>query len=250
MIRALPVLGAAACASASPYEGLTAEDLYEQGRSAFEAENWSDAADALDFLLLRVSSASFEHAADARFMLAQAHFNDESYLTAESEFIRFLERFPGDERRGEAALGVCRCYAALSPIPERDQTYTKRAESTCRNVVQDYAGIDDEIASEAQEIVNEMRGKLGEKEYKNGMFYFRNEYWLSAIDYFEMVHEDFGDTEWAPRAIARMIEAYDEVGYDTEVELWRETLLNSYPNSPEAKALMSDVGSDPTVAGG
>jgi outer membrane protein assembly factor BamD len=249
-IRVFPVLGAAACASASPYQGLTATDLYELGQSEFEAENWDDAAEALDFLLLRVSDASFEYTADARYMLARAYFNDEQYLTAESEFIRFLERHPRDERRAEAALSVCRCYAALSPIPERDQTYTKRAESVCGNVYQDYAGIDDEIASEAQEIVNEMRGKLGEKEYENGMFYFRNEYWLSAIDYFQMVLDDFGDTAWAPKAIARMIEAYDEVGYDTEVDLWRETLLNSYPDSPEAEALMGDVGSDPAVVGG
>ena len=249
-IRVLPVLGASACASASPYQGLTAADVYALGQAAFENEDWGEAAEALDYVVLRVSDASFEHAADARFLLAQAYFNDESYLSAEAEFTRFVERYPRDERRAEAALGVCRSNAALSPIPERDQTYTRRAVSVCRNVVQDYAGIDDAVASEAQGIVNEMRGKLGEKEYENAMFYFRGEYWLSAIDYFEMVLEDFGDTEWAPKAIARMIEGYERIGFASEAELWRETLLNSYPDSPEAQALMDDPGSEATTAGG
>jgi len=249
-IRALPVLGAAACASVSPYQGLTATDLYELGQSEFEAENWDEAAEALDFLLLRVADASFEEAADARFLLARAYFNDKSYLSAESEFTRFIERHPRDDRRAEAALSVCRCYAALSPIPERDQTYTRQAESLCQSVVQDYSGIDDEVASEAQELVNEMRGKLGEKVYMSAMHYFRSEYWYSSIVYFQIVLEEYPDTEWAPKAIAGMIDAYREEGNEVEVEVWRENLFNSYPDSPEAQALLSDLGSDTTTVGG
>jgi len=246
----LPVLGTSACASASPYQGLTAEDLYELGVREFEAGNWEEAAEALDFLLLRVTDASFEHGADARLMLAEAYFNDESYLSAQSAFTRFIERHPGDPRRREAALGVCRSYAALSPIPELDQTYTLQAESVCQNVVLDYSGVDEEIAARAQELVNEMRDKLGEKMYMNAMHYFQREWWDSAIQYFDILLTEYGDTQWAPRSIARMIESYEELGYDPEVQLWRETLINSYPESPEARALMSRLGSDTSAVGG
>lgn len=246
----LPVLAASACASASPYQGLTATDLYEMGLREYEAENWEKAAEAFDFLLLRVADASFEHGADARLMLAEAYFNDESYLSAQSAFTRFIERHPGDPRRREAALGVCRSYAALSPIPELDQSYTLQAESVCQNVVLDYSGVDDEIASQAQELVNEMRSKLGHKKYMNAMHYFQREWWDSAIQYFDILLDQYGDTEWAPRSIARMIESYEELGYDPEVQLWRETLLNSYPDSPEAQDLMNRQGSDTSAVGG
>lgn len=246
----LPVVGTVACASAAPYEGLTATDLYDLAVADFEAERWEEAAEAFDFLLLRVADASFDHGADARLMLAEAYFNDESYLSAQSAFTRFIERHPGDPRRREAALGVCRSYAALSPIPELDQTYTLEAESVCQNVVLDYAGADDEIAGRAQELVNEMRDKLGEKEYMNAMHYFRREWWDSALLVFDIVLNEYGDTEWAPKSIARMIEAYEEIGYDPEVQRMRETLLNSYPDSPEARALMTRQSADTSAVGG
>lgn len=244
MALALPLLGATACASTSRYAGMTADDLFELGQREFEQGDWEEAAEVLDHLLLRVAEPSFEHAAEARFMLAQAYFNDEDYFTAQSEFTRFVERFPGHERAPEAALGVCRSLAERSPIPERDQSATEEASVVCRNVVLDYSGIDDDVAGEAQEIVNRMRSKLGEKDYKTAMHYFDAEFWDSAVLYFEDVVERFGDTEWAPKAIARMIEAYEEVGYDEEVAEWRRTLLNSYPDSPEARAMVNGLPPD------
>jgi outer membrane protein assembly factor BamD len=249
-VLALPLLGAAACASAPPFAGLTADDLFALGQAEFEEEDWDEAAEVLDHLLLRVAGPTFERAADARFMLAQAYFNAGDYLSSQSEFTRFLDRFPSDERRARAALGICQSFAGMSPIAERDQTNTVQAVGICRNVVQDYSGIDDEVAAEAQEIFNEMRSKLGHKEYKNSMHYFDREWWFPAIVYFEIVVEQYGDTEWAPRAIARMIEAYREVGYEEEVEQWRQTLLNSYPDSPEAKSLANGLGADTTTVGG
>lgn len=245
----LALLGATACASTTPYAGMTADDLFELGQREFEEGDWGEATEVLDHLLLRVAGPSFTRAAEARFMLAQAYFNDENYITAESEFIRFVDRFPGHERAPEAALGACRSLAEQSPIPERDQTATERAAVVCRNIVLDYSGIRDEIAAEAEEIANRMRAKLGEKDFKNAMFYFDREFWDSAVLYFEDVVDQYGDTVWAPRAIARIIEAYQEVGYADEVEEWRRTLLNSYPDSPEAEAVVNGLPPDTSLAG-
>lgn len=247
---ALPLLGATACASAPAFSGMTADELFALGQREFEAGDWDEAAEVLDHLLLRVADPSFAHLAEARFMLAEAYMNGGEYLTAEVEFIRFVDSYPGHERAPEAALGACRSLEERSPIPERDQTATERAVVVCRNVVADYAGIVDDVADEAQQIVNRMRAKLAEKDYKNAMFYYDRQWWDSAVLYFEDVVEQYGDTEWAPSAIARMIEAYREVGYDEEVEQWRRTLLNSYPDSPEARAVVNGMSSDTSSLGG
>ncbi|HZD03831.1 MAG TPA: outer membrane protein assembly factor BamD, partial [Longimicrobiales bacterium] len=103
---------------------------------------------------------------------------------------------------------------------------------------------DEEVVQQAQEVMNRMRSKLGEKVYLNAMHYFGREFWHSSIIYFEAVVNDYGDTEWAPKAIVGMIDAYRKVGFDQEVEQWRQTLLNSYPDSPEAKALMDGPAPD------
>lgn len=246
----LPFLATAACASAPRFAGMTADELFAAGEREFEEGDWEEAAEILDHLLLRVADPSFARAAEARYMLAQAYFNNEDYLTAQGEYVRFVDRFPGHEQAPEAALGICRSFAALSPIPERDQTYTEQAVTVCRNVVLDYSGFDDEVAQEAQDIVNRMRSKLGEKVYLNARHYFDREFWDSAIIYFEDIVENYGDTQWAPKAIVGMIEAYGEVGYDEEVEQWRQTLLNSYPDSPEARAIANGSRPDTSAAGG
>lgn len=234
-----------ACASTSPYQGLSADSIFSVGQAAYEREDWGKASEALDRLLL--NHQGFERAAEARMMLARAYFNDKRFLTAQQEFTRFLDRHPGHPDAPRAALGVCRSFAGLSPIPERDQTFTEQAVLVCRNVVRDYTGIDDEVAAQADEIANTMRSRLGEKEYLNAMQYFEDEFLDSAVIYFEFVVEDYGDTEWAPRAILRIIECYEEIGYEEEVERWTQTLLNSYPDSPEARSLVNG-GSD--VSGG
>lgn len=250
MALTISLLGTAACASAPPYQGMTADDLYALGKEQFDAGDWEDAAQTLDHLLLRVADPSFDKAAEARLMLAQAYYNHGDYLTAQGEFTRYVNRYPGNEEAPEAALGVCRSFAKLSPIPERDQTYTRQAVSVCQNVISDYTGIDDEVAQAAQEVTNEMRSKLGEKVYLNAMQYFDREFWHSSIIYFEAVVDDFGDTKWAPKAIVGMINAYGKVGFDEEVEQWRQTLLNSYPDSPEAKRLGDSAPPDTAAVGG
>lgn len=227
-------VGLQGCASGPSLGQLPAEELHARGQAEFQEEDWGDAAELLDRLLL--AHPTFPEAAAARLMLARAYFNDEKYLTAHQEYQRFLDRNRGHPRAPEAALGMCRSYAELSPIPERDQDYTQRALTTCQRVVQDYTGIDDEVADEASEITNRMRHKLAQSVYQDGSFYYDREWWDSAIIYFEFVVEDYADTVWAPRAMDRIIEVYQELGYREEVAEWRQRLQDSYPDSPEARA--------------
>ena len=229
----LLAFGSFACASAPRFQGLTAPDLYALGQREFEERDFDEAAEALDRLIL--SFPSFEQIADARLLLARAYFEDEQFLIASDEFRRFLERHGGHPRAAEAALGVCHSQAALSPIPQRDQLYTEQAATVCRNVVTDYRGTPQ--AAEAEAIVNDMRAKLARKEYENGDFYFRRGGMESAVVYWEIVVEQYADTEWAPRALLGIIRAYEEIGYEDMVDDYRLQLLNSYPDSEEASEI-------------
>jgi len=229
-----------ACASSSRYQGLDAEGVYQLGVQNFEEGNFGDAADALERVLL--SFPTFSQAPDASLLLARARFEDERYITAASDYSRFLDRYPAHPRAPEAALGVCRSYAELSPIPQRDQSYSEQALAVCSTVVADYRG--SSVASEALEIARDMQSKLARKVYQNGAYYMRRQFYDSAVIYFEELLEAYPDTDWAPRALAGIIEAYQEIGYQEEVEEAREQLLTRYPDSPEAEALRDGSGED------
>lgn len=245
-LSAVLVVGTSACASADSYEGVPALELWELGKREYAEEDWDDAIEALDRLVLTYNG--FDSLPQARMMLARAHFQDEKYVSAQAEFTRFLDRYGTHPMVPEAALGVCRSVAARSPIYQRDQQATEQAALVCGNVARDYAT--HEISEEADSIANAMRKKLALKAYQNSMFYFEQNFWDSAVIYFEMVVDEFGDTEYAPKSMMRIIEAYREIGYEDEVETWRQRLLNSYPDSDEARALINGEqgdGEDPDV---
>lgn len=236
------VVALAGCASGSKYQGLDAAGVYRLAQEEYERGDYGDAAETLDRLLLVYPA--FEQAADAAFLLADAYFQDEQYITASSEYTRFLDRYPAHPNAPRAALGVCRSYAGLSPISQRDQTFTDQALTVCRNVVGDFQGRPE--AEEAADIANGMRDKLARKVYENGSYYLRREFYDSAIIYFEELVEDYPDTEWAPKGLLGIIQAYQAIGYDEEVEDARQQLLTRYPDSPEARSIRSADGSAST----
>ena len=227
------LMGAFACASNSKYQGLDATGVFLLAQEEMADEDYGDAAESLDRLLLVYPN--FEDGGEANFLLANAYFLDEQYITAASEYTRFLDRYPGHPRAPEAALGVCRAYSELSPISQRDQTFTDQALAVCRNVVADYPTLP--VAQEAAQLSNEMRGKLARKIYENGDFYLRRGLNDSAIIYFEDVVNNYPESEFAPDALLGIIEAYQRIGYEDEVQQARDRLLTDYPDSEAARSL-------------
>jgi len=225
---ALPLLGG--CGGSNPYQGMEPQQLFDLGRQKYEERDWNDAIRPLDRLLIGFGTSELVPA--ARLLLAHVYFAKGDYLTARSEYQRFLDRFAGHVDAPVAALGICKSLASLSPVPQRDQNYTNEAMSICRNVVVDYAGT--EQAQEAATIANDMRLKLAEKEYLNADFYFRRELYDSAIKYFEFVVQLYPESEWAPLALLGIYRSNLAIGYDDLAEEARGRLLELYPDSPAA----------------
>lgn len=241
-----------ACASSGgPYQGMNLGDVYQIGLGHLENEEWDDAVEAFETVVF--AAEGLEEAAPARYYLGRAFFGDEQYITAAAEFERFLERYPTHQLAPDAALGVCESYVALSPIIPRDQGDTERAYRECQAAALDFAGT--EAAQRAAELREQMWEKLAEKVYHSGDYYYSRNLFDSAILYFEDVVDNYPDTEAAPRALARMYEAYQEIGYEEEAQETRDRLLREYPDSEAAQSLdapdtaASVPGSDSLLGG-
>ena len=227
----------AGCSSAPPYQGLDADQLFTLAQQAYDSDDHSEAQRAFDRFL--ISFPTDERAAQARMLLAQSYFEDEEFVTALSEYQRFIDRFPTHPSAPDAALGMCRASAAMSPSIQRDQAYTEEAQEVCSNVAADYPGTP--AATEAARTAGDMRLKLAEKLYEIADYYFRRKFYDSSIIYWEMVEEQYADTEWAPRALLGIMGAYEEIGYDDLVQETRQKILDEYPNSDVARGLTGDA---------
>ena len=243
-IRSTPsivVLAAVAlvgCASGMWYDGLDSDQLYAYASEKYAEEEWSDAIEGYERLL--ATAPGYERANDARFFLATAFHRNGDHLSAASEFIRILNRGGADTLMAASALGVCHAYAARSPIPARDQTYTHQAITSCDEVVRDYPGFP--ASDTAAVLVTSLTEKLAQKDFGVGEWYLKRDLVDSAISYYQDVVDNYPQSETAPLALLKIYEAYTQIGYDDLAERAKEQLLRDYPDTDAARTVGVDGG--------
>lgn len=226
-----------ACGANLPYPGLTADEVYALGLQAREQEDWDEATKAFQYVLF---SPGFTHAAEGRLLLADVQFANERFVEARSEYQRVMDRWPADTVAVRAALGVCRSLSSLSPITQRDQSFTRQARLSCRQVAGDFAGT--VMGLDAARMASEMTLKLAEQDYETGRHYLKRGLLDSSLLYFENVAQEYQDTEWAPWALYRMIEVFGRIGYQRDIEATRDLLLDAYADSEPAQLLREEDG--------
>ncbi|HWV56095.1 MAG TPA: outer membrane protein assembly factor BamD [Longimicrobiales bacterium] len=221
---------AGACASrGGAIDQMTIDELMELGREQYTSGRYADAVRTLERLTLAFGYSRMD---EARYYLADSYFRRREYLSAATEFTRLASESPNSPYAVEARYKVCEAYYHLSPRPELDQTYTHAAIDSCDALVLYYP--DSEFADRAREMSQELVDKLARKLYLTAENYFRNRFFDSAIIYYEDVVETYPQSEIAPQALLRMVQAYLEIGYPEDAEATRERLLREYPGSAEA----------------
>ena len=224
----------------SRYQGLSPDELFQMAEAEFAEGKHDNAIRALDRFLR--DHGDWDRVAEARLMLGNVYFDRDDYLTARAEYNRFMDRYPGHPRAADAALGSCRSLAELAPIPQRDQGYTREAISACRNVVIDFAGM--EQSAEAARISNRLRHTLAEKEFLNAEFYADRNMWDSAIKYYEFVVNLYPESDFVPDALLGIYRMNVAIGYDDLADEARQRLLDEYPESEAAALLRANDGSN------
>jgi outer membrane protein assembly factor BamD len=233
---ALALLAAAAlggCALFRTPPPLTVESAYTEGMEAFQAGRYRRAAELLGQFVTSVGTDP--RLKPALMALAQSHMETREYVTAASEYLRVATEFPSDPEARDARFGLCQAYHSLAPRPQLDPEYTRAAITYCESYASLYGGTAQ--AQQALQWVGEMRGRLAQKQYQNGFFYFRRGLYDAAVVYFNDVLAGYADTPAAAPSLARLVEAYGRMGYREEEAAARQRLLRDYPQSAEAAAL-------------
>lgn len=229
----LALLFLPACAVFQKEVALTPEQTYQRGIEAHAAGRHGRAAALLGGWVQ--ANAGDPRMPTALLALARSHLETREWVSAASEFLRVVTDYPQSPEQREARFGVCDAYYRLSPRAPLDQEYTRAAITYCESYAQYYG--DTPEGPRAAEWAAGMREKLAEKTYLNGVFYFRRQAYDAALIYFADVVKDHPASRWAPAALLRMLETYEEIGYREEAAETRARLLAEYPQSAEAQGL-------------
>lgn len=226
------VLLLAACGGNRGPAQLSPDTLYERGMAAYRAGSYGRAVELLDRFLL--GSLGDPRAHEARMAVARSRMERREYILAAGDYSRLLNESPPDSLQVPARFGLCDAYQRLSPRPQLDQEYTGSALAYCESVATAYPATPE--GRQAGEWVRDLRAKLAQKSYDNGMFYFRRGAFDAAVVYFSEAVEQFPGTAVAPAALLRIAESYDRIGYREEAAEARSRLLRDYPQSAEARS--------------
>jgi len=222
-----------ACAVFRKEQPLTPEMAYVRGMQAYQARRYARAAELVK-RWVDANAAGDPRMPQALLALGTSHIRTGENLTASSELLRLVTEYPQAEEQQLARYRLCEAYHNLSPRAQLDQQYTETAGTYCASYAEYYGSTPQ--ADTARRWVVEMREKLAEKAYLNGIFYLRRNATDAAMIYFNDAVRDFADTKWAPAALARVVETYTRIGYREEAEEARQRLLRDFPQSPEARA--------------
>lgn len=165
----------------------------------------------------------------ALYYQAECDFADGLYLEASRQFRRVADEYATSRVAPDALLRAGDAQAELWKHPELDPEYGQAAMTTYRELVARFP--ESPAAARARIKLASLADRFAEKEYRNGLFYQRLKAYDSAILYFRSVVADYPQSSVAPRALLKLVEVYQKLGYEEERRETCEHLRRYYPQA-------------------
>lgn len=197
------LLGIVGCSSEEVTKQMTAEQHYQIGMKEFRDENYLDAIEEFKIVGLQYQGTRVADA--AQFYMGECHFKREEYILAAYEYDLLIRTMPSSSYVSRARFQMATCYYNMSPKPNLDQDYSKKALDDYQAYIDYFPK--DSLVQFAEARINELNSKAAQKEYENGMTYMHLEYYRAAAFYFDLVLEKYHDTPFAEPAQLKKAEA-------------------------------------------
>lgn len=134
-----------------------------------------------------------ENFEDLYYKYAYCSYYLKDYMNAENLFSGYLGVFPNSNRAEEVAYMQSYCFFKQSPKVELDQTNTLKAIGMMQTFMNNYPN--SPRVADAQNIINESRRKLEEKQFKSARLYYDLQQYQAAGIYFQDLANQYPDSE-------------------------------------------------------
>lgn len=219
-----------ACSSVSrpTEEPKTAEALYNQ---AFDLlENTSYVKAATTFEKVELEHPYSKWATKAKLMGAYAYYRDQKYDDAIISLDRFIKFHPGNKDIAYAYYLKALCYYEQITGVDRDQSNSEKALNALYQVMVRFP--DSEYAQDAEFKIELVNDHLAGKEMEVGRYYLGQKNYLSALNRFSTVVNNYQTTSHIEEALYRQVEIYKILGLNKESQDALKVLGYNYPQSP------------------
>lgn len=221
-----------ACSSSSKkkkfaYVERPVEQLYAEATERLERKRYDVAIAFFEEVERQHPYSSW--ARRAMLMKAFAYYQDNDYDETVQAVDQFIALHPGNKDVPYAFyLKAISYYEQIRDVG-RDQDFTNNAVSALTDVVRRYPGT--EYARDARLKLDLTFDHLAGKEMYVGRFYLKQNKHIAAINRFKYVINNYQTTTHVPEALHRLVEAYLEVGVQSEARAAAAVLGYNYPGT-------------------
>jgi len=228
VIRLLLPLVVAACAHHASGTAPAPEALLEKARAQFRSGDFRKALQSFQRLAFELPPND-PSLPEVRYLTAEAQFQLKQFTEAAQAFRHAADEFAGSPFAPLALLRAGDANMRLWRKPELDPTFGLEALAIYEDLAGRYPASN--AAARARLHVQQLREWFADKEYKNGLFYFKRRAFDSGIIYFKDVVARFPETSRALDALLRLADTYRQVGYREELRETCEHVRRFYPQA-------------------
>jgi len=193
------------CSSDKTDKTPTPESVYNQAMEYFNDENYFKAKQKFDIIKLQYPAS--EYAEKAQYYIAECEYFEGNYILAAFNYNNLRRIYPSTSYSKEAMFKAAKCYYELSPSYERDQEYTFKAIESLQEF--QYIYPNDSLSTESSKLIEELRDKLGHKQFQIAEIYMKLEAPRAALIYYDEVINNYDDTKYFEDAFFGKIKALE-----------------------------------------
>ena len=208
-------------------EGEKLQILYNDAMELVKKRDFVDAAALFEDIERQYPYSKWSN--QAQLMSGFCYYKSNMYNDSLDALERFIALYPGSSKISYAYyLRALNYFEQINDI-ERDQETTSKAKKAFNEVISKFP--ESEFAIDALTKLDILDDRLAAKEMEIGRFYQFDHQWISAINRYNIVLNEYKTSIYTEEALHRLVEIYYSLGLHEEAKRYAATLQFNFPGS-------------------
>ena len=221
-------------------EGEKLQILYNDAMSLVKKRDFVDAALLFEEIERQYPYSKWSN--QAQLMSGFCYYKSNMHNDSLDALERFIALYPGSKKISYAYyLRALNYFEQISDV-ERDQTLTSKSKLAFEEVVNRFP--DSEFANDALNKIDIINDRLAAKEIEVARYYQFNHQWISAINRYNKILDEYSTSIYTEETLHRLVEIYFSLGLHEEAKRYAATLQFNFPQSDwylESYELIKDL---------
>ncbi len=223
----IPGMVGIGCGGSKSISNLTTAELFQIGKEKYDDGKYFKALSYFQAIVYNYPGESIVDT--AQYYLALSYYGNKDHELAQVEFNRLVLNYPASVYFEHAVLFRAVCAFESSPGNYAlDQVGLQQAIGLFEDFIIDFP--ESELQEDAHKYLNNARDKLARKYFNSAVTYTRMGAYKASQTYYQLVIDEYTDSEFAPEALFGLAEANFKAGEFDEARRLLDNFLTIYPD--------------------